>query len=83
VAFHQFLVERCGNRELASLVCNSRLLTTSVLSLWPLDEEAAIPLVGGRHQRLVEILRRRDPDEAEEALRGHMVHRALRGQQDQ
>lgn len=80
VAFHQFLVERCGNRKLASLVRNSRLLTTSILSLPPLEEKAAIPLVGGRHRGLMEVLRRRDPDAAEEALRGHMVHRALRGQ---
>jgi DNA-binding GntR family transcriptional regulator len=80
VAFHHFLVERCGNRELASILCNSRLLTTSVLSLLPLDEEEAMPLVGGRHRRLMKVLRRRDPEEAEQALRGHMTHRALERQ---
>jgi DNA-binding GntR family transcriptional regulator len=77
VAFHTFLVERCGNRELAGILSTSRLLTASGLALLPLDEQAAIPQVAGRHRRLVEVLRRRDPDEAEKAVRAHMVHRAL------
>jgi DNA-binding FadR family transcriptional regulator len=78
IAFHQFLAQRCGNRELAAMLCNSRLLATSVLSLLPLEEQGAIPLVGGRHRHLVDILRQRDPDAAEQALRAHTIHRAMR-----
>lgn len=70
--FHHFLVKRSGNTELASMLEATGLLTTFM----------AIPTAGMRlpeyggsitlHQDLVAVLRRRDPDEAERAMRSHI-----------
>lgn len=73
-AFHRFLVERCGNRELANILTSTNLLTMFVFSLPPFGDEVLLSEpqgIVGRHRELVQALRRRDPHEAEMAMREH------------
>jgi len=69
--FHSFLVKRSGNTELASILETTSLLTT-FLALPSLPPAApAPPGPTTTHQDLVAVFRRRDPDEAERAMRAH------------
>ena len=77
--FHNFLVKRSGNSELASILEQTGLLTTFMgLPAIPLSEP---PTVGSAtlHQDLVAVFRRRDPDEAERAMRAHTGAYSLPG----
>jgi len=77
--FHSFIVKRCGNTELAGMLEQTSLLTTFIgLPTIPLSE----PLTAGSatlHQNLVAVFRRRDPDEAERAMRTHTGAYSLPG----
>jgi len=77
--FHGFLVKRSGNTELASILEQTSLLTTFMgLPAIPLSES---PTAGSAtlHQDLVAVFRRRDPDEAERAMRTHTGAYSLPG----
>lgn len=69
--FHSFLAKRSGNTELANILETTSLLTTFLaLPTVPVqvpDATASATL----HQDLVAVFRRREPDEAERAMRGH------------
>lgn len=69
--FHTFIVKRCGNTELASILEVTSLLTTFLalpaVSLH-LPKAAGSPTL---HQDLVAVLKQRDPDDAERAMRTH------------
>lgn len=77
--FHSFIVKRCGNTELASMLEQTSLLTTFIgLPAIPLSE----PATAGSatlHQDLVAVFRRRDPDEAERTMRTHTGAYSLPG----
>ena len=70
--FHNFLVKRSGNTELTHVIETTSLLTT-FLALpsppFPMPRPMASATL---HQDLVAVFRRRDPDEAEHAMRAHI-----------
>ncbi|HCU35453.1 MAG TPA: GntR family transcriptional regulator [Armatimonadetes bacterium] len=70
--FHGFLAKRSGNSELVRMLEVTSLLTTFLaLPAVPLS----VPAAAGSatlHQDLVAVLRQRDPDEAERAMRNHI-----------
>jgi DNA-binding GntR family transcriptional regulator len=69
--FHSFLVKRCGNGELANMLEATSLLTT-FLALPSVSLQLPAPAApAALHQDLAAVLRRRDPDEAERAMRAH------------
>jgi DNA-binding GntR family transcriptional regulator len=69
--FHDFLVKRSGNVELTALLERTNLLTTFFGLPVPATNRSASPPVPGLHEKLVAVLRQRDPDEAERAMRSH------------
>jgi DNA-binding GntR family transcriptional regulator len=70
--FHSFVMKRCGNTELAHLLETTGLLTT-FMALPPLPLPGPKPSKSATlHQDLAAVLKRRDPEEAERAMRVHI-----------
>ena len=69
--FHDFLVKRSGNVELAALLERTSLLTTFFGLPLPTATRPAPPPAPSLHEKLVMVLRQRDPEAAERAMRSH------------
>ncbi len=80
--FHNFIIKRCGNSELAHLLEVTNLVSTFMaLPISPLQVVSA-GRVTMRHRDLAAAFRHRDPDEAERAMRSHIGVYASYGQGD-
>jgi len=71
VAFHSYLLRRCGNRRLITIVEGFQDLTYRwrVLSI---RSQASLSETVAEHRQIVDALRRRDPQLAGELMRDHI-----------
>ncbi len=87
VAFHRIIVEASGNRLLQQFWTSLSLATTTFLTFSV--HRRAIEGLASRHEPILEALRARDPDRAEQVMRRHIeepgrwVYQALAGERQQ
>ena len=75
IAWHTLLVESAGNQALLrtwSMAGLSNLIWSFEFELYPLDDVAFKSWVL-RHVEFLDVLRGRDPDACEEAVRSHIL----------
>ena len=70
--FHELILSAGGNRRLVQAVCNWRDITT-VIGGWKLAESDQLGKVLSQHERIVEALRDRSPQEAAQAMYEHLT----------
>lgn len=71
--FHVRLLEYSGNPRIVELVSTLRS-QTRLLGLLPLLEEGMLAQTAEEHVQLIELMRERRADEAEELMRNHISH---------